>query len=139
MCVSRDWDSIIPAYVAYWGFPGGSAVKSPTAMQEMLVDPWVGKISWKRAWQSIPVVLPGESHEQSQTWLSTHTCCLPGSTSGKELPANARRARDMVSIPGLGKSPGEENGNPLQYSCLKNPVDRGAWRAAVQRVTRSQT
>ena len=55
----------------------------------------------------------------------------------KNLPANARKARATVSIPGLGKSPGEENGNPLQYSCLKNPMDRGAWRATVQRVTRT--
>ena len=57
----------------------------------------------------------------------------------KNLPANARKARDMVSIPGLGKYSGEENGNPLQYSCLQNPRDRRAWRAIVQRVTRSQT
>ena len=57
----------------------------------------------------------------------------------KNLPANARKARDTVSIPGLGKSPGEENGNPLQYSCLQNPKDRRAWRAIVQRVTKSQT
>ena len=48
-------------------------------------------------------------------------------------PANAR---DMDFIPGLGKSPGDENGNPLLYSCLPNPIDRGAWRAAVHGVTR---
>ena len=46
---------------------------------------------------------------------------------------------DAGSIPGLGRSPGEGNGNPLQYSCLKNPVDRGAWRATVQGVTKSWT
>ena len=57
----------------------------------------------------------------------------------KNLPANARKARATVSIPGLGKSPGEENGNPLQYSCLKNPMDRGAWRCAVQRIAKSRT
>ena len=43
----------------------------------------------------------------------------------------------MGSIPGSGRSPGEENGNPLQYSCLKNPVDRGAWLATVQRFAES--
>ena len=42
-------------------------------------------------------------------------------------------------IPGLGRSPGESNGNPLQYSCLENPTDRGAWRATVHGVTKSQT
>ena len=44
--------------------------------------------------------------------------------------------RDEGSIPGLGGSPGEGNGNPLQYSCLENPMDRGAWRAAVHGVTK---
>ena len=45
----------------------------------------------------------------------------------KNPPANAGHVRDMGSIPGSGRSPGEGNGNPLQYSCLENPVDRGAW------------
>ena len=51
----------------------------------------------------------------------------------KNLPANAR---DMGSIPGLGRSPGEGNGSPLQYSCLGDPMDRGAWRATVHGVTK---
>ena len=54
----------------------------------------------------------------------------------KNLPVNAGDARDTDSIPGLGRSPGEENGNPLQYSCLKNPIDRRACRAAVHEVTK---
>ena len=45
----------------------------------------------------------------------------------KNLPANARDARDVGSIPGSGRSPGGGNSNPLQYSCLENPMDRGAW------------
>ena len=49
----------------------------------------------------------------------------------KNLPANAGDIRDMGSILGSGKSPGEENGTPLQYSFLENPMDRGAWRAIV--------
>ena len=49
----------------------------------------------------------------------------------KNLSANSGDARDAGSIPGSGRSPGEGNGNPLQYSCLENPVDRGAWWAAV--------
>ena len=47
----------------------------------------------------------------------------------KNLPDNARDRGDWGSIPGLGRTFGGENGNPLQYSCLKNPMDRGAWRA----------
>ena len=52
---------------------------------------------------------------------------------------NAGDTRDAGSIPGLGRSPGGGNGNPLQYSGLKNPMDRGAWRAIVQSVTKSWT
>ena len=51
----------------------------------------------------------------------------------KNPPANAGEAG---SVPGLGRSPGEGNSNPLQYSCLGNPMDRGAWRATVHRVTK---
>ena len=53
----------------------------------------------------------------------------------KSLPANAGDIRDTVSIFGSGRSPGGGNGNPLQYSCLENPMDRGAWQAIVYRVT----
>ena len=50
--------------------------------------------------------------------------CFPG---GSEVKASAWNAGDLGSIPGSGRSPGEGNGNPLQYSCLENPMDRGAW------------
>ena len=56
----------------------------------------------------------------------------------KNLPANAGDAGEMGSIPGPGRSPGVENGNPLQYSCLEHPMDRGAWGATVHGVTKSQ-
>ena len=52
---------------------------------------------------------------------------------------NAGDRGDVGSIPGLGRSPGGGNGNPLQYSSLKNPMDRGAWRAIVQSVSKNQT
>ena len=52
----------------------------------------------------------------------------------KNLLANAGDVRDTGSVPGSGRSPGEGNGNPLQYSCLDNLMDRGAWRATVHRV-----
>ena len=57
----------------------------------------------------------------------------------KNPPANAGDIRDIGSIPGLARSPGGGNGNPLQYSCLENPMDRGAWRATVHRVAKSRT
>ena len=55
----------------------------------------------------------------------------------KNLPANAGDLRDMGSIPGSGRSPGEGQGNPLHYSCLENPMDRGAWWPIVHGVTKS--
>ena len=57
----------------------------------------------------------------------------------KNLPGNAGDVRDMGLIPGSGRFPGGRHGNPLQYSCLENPMDRGAWRAAVHRVAKSGT
>ena len=55
----------------------------------------------------------------------------------KNLPANAGDIRDIGSVPGLGKSPGGGYGNPLQYSCLENPMDRGDWQATVHRLAES--
>ena len=60
---------------------------------------------------------------------------FPDGTVVKNLPANAG---DVSSIPELGKSSGVENGNPLQYSCLKNSMDRGTWWAKVQGIAKSQ-
>ena len=57
----------------------------------------------------------------------------------KNLSADAGDLGDTSSIPGWGRSPGEGNGNPLQYSCLENPMDRGAWWVTVHRITKSQT
>ena len=66
-------------------------------------------------------------------------CITLGFPGGSEDKASACNAGDPGSIPGLGRSPGEGNGNPLQYSCLDNPMDRGAWRATVHEVAKSQT
>ena len=57
----------------------------------------------------------------------------------KNPPDNAGAAGDVSLIPGLGRSPGGGNGNPLQYSCLQNPMDRGVWWAIVHRVTNGWT
>ena len=62
--------------------------------------------------------------------------CFPGGSASKESASNAG---DVGSSPGLGRSPGDGNGNPLQYSYLENPMDRGAWWATVQGVTKRQT
>ena len=66
-------------------------------------------------------------------WIGRCTLGLPGSSVGKE---SACRAGDLGSIPGWGRSSGEGNGKPIQYSCLENPMDRGAWQATVHGVAR---
>ena len=62
---------------------------------------------------------------------------VPGGTVVRSPPASAGGARDTVSVPGSGRSPGEGSGNPLHYSCLENSTDRGTWRATVHGVTKS--
>ena len=62
---------------------------------------------------------------------------FPGGSVVKNQPGNAGDIRDMGSIPGSGRSPGGGHGNPLQYACLENPMDRGAWTATVHGVAKS--
>ena len=75
-----------------------------------------------------------------ETGIIKHFCgAVPGGASG-EVPAyQFRGIRDVSSIPGLGGSPGEGHGHPLQCSCLENPKDRGAWRATINGVAESWT
>ena len=75
---------------------------------------------------------------KSQTRLSDFTFTLDF-LGGSDVKASAYNAGDPGSIPGLGRSSGEGNGNPFRYSCLENPMDRGAWRATVHGVTESDT
>ena len=123
---------------------------------------WVTSLSlftfmhWRRKWQPTPVFLPGESQgwgawlaaisgvAQSQTQLKRlssssssiiHTGFPDGSVV-KNPPANAE---DTSLIPELGRSPGEGNGNPFQYSYLGNPMDRGACQATVHGIAKSRT
>ena len=85
--------------------------------------------------QTLPMKV---QHKQKQH--KKLTLCLykdfPGDSDGKESTCNVG---DLGSIPGLGRCPGEENGNPLQSPCLENPMDRGAWQSTVHRVAKSQT
>ena len=66
-------------------------------------------------------------------------CLLYGFPGGSEDKSSACNEGYLGSISGLGRSPGEGNGNPLQYSCLENPMDRGVWWATVHGVAKSQT
>ena len=94
-------------------------VKNLPEIQETLVQSLGWKDPLKRVRLPMPVFLG-----------------FPGGSVGKESACNAR---DLGLIPGLGRTPGGGHGNPLQYSCLKNPMDRGAWQAAVHGVEKSET
>ena len=77
---------------------------------------------------SLSIILVNKLHAETAgvLFFFIHTFDLPGGSEGKESACNVG---DPGLIPGLGRSPGEGNGNPLQYSCLEIPVDGGAWRA----------
>ena len=72
-------------------------------------------------------------------WLAQGHTAFPGGPLLKNMPACAGDAGDLGSIPGSGRSPGGGNGDSLQYSCMGNPMDRGAWQATVHGVAKSQT
>ena len=71
--------------------------------------------------------------------LSLGILLVPGFPGGSVIKNSPANAEDAGSIPGSGRSPGGGHGNPLQYSCLENPMGRGAWRAAVHGVRKSRT
>ena len=126
--------------VPHWQLSGGRAPCSSdqqlnkTSTSRYLIDSWL---------------LVGGAHGSTDQWLRK-TCCpvtgcgvirhssgyFPGGSDGK---ASAYNVGDLGSVPGSGRSPGEGNGNPLQYSCLENPMDWGAWWATVHGVAKSWT
>ena len=83
---------------------------------------------WLRLRAATTGLIPSQGTQGLSWWFSC-----------KEPICNAGTTGDRGSIPGLGRSPGGGNGNPVQYSCLENPMDGGAWRATVHRVANSQT
>ena len=113
-------------------------IKNLPEMRKTVFDPCVGKIPWRRKWLPTPVFWPGEFHrlyspwrrkESDMTeWLSLHPFYwgFPGGSVIKNPPAKAGHTGDSGSIPVSGRSPEGGNDNLLQYSCLENPMDRGA-------------
>ena len=118
-----------------------------------------GKILWRRAWQPTAVFLPGESPKTEEPgglqsigsqrvghdWATKQsTAHIPVRASQVALmvtnqPSNTGDKRDVGSIPGSGRSLGGGCGNPPQYACLENSMDRGAWQATIHRVAKGQT
>ena len=135
----------------HWTSLVAQTVKNLPVMRETQVQSWVGKMPWRREWQPTLVFLPGESHGQTSLagyspWGRKELGMTERSSLTslwalvvKNLPAKAGDVRDVSLIPGSGRSPGGRHGNSLQYSCLENPMDRGAWQATVHRVTESDT
>ena len=101
---------------------------------------------WRTVWRFIKILKIELSYDPAIPLLGIYPetiiiqkdsyTCFPGGLGDKETACNAG---DPGSIPGSGRSPGEGNGYPLQYSCLEDPTDRGAWQATVHRVTKSWT
>ena len=84
--------------------------------------------------QTVAQRTPQPPHSAAIGGMGLFLCQLPWWLSGKE---SASQAGDLGSIPGLGRAPGEGNGNPLHYSCLENLMDRRAWQTTVHGVTKS--
>ena len=117
-------------------------------------DPWVRKILWRREWWPTPVVFPGkllwtedpgglqsmELQRVRHSWgTNTHKYIHDKQRASSNSKESACKAGDLGSIPGSGRAPGEGYGNPCQYSCLENSMDRRAWQAPVQGVAKSGT
>ena len=90
-------------------------------------------------WATVHGVAKSQTRLSDFTSLHFSSQAFPVALVVKNLPAKAGDVRDAGSISGSGRSSGGGNGNPLQYPCLENPMDRGAWQAAVHRVSKSQS
>ena len=111
----------------YLGFPDSSVGKESTCNAgDPGLIPRSGWLHWRR--DRLPI-LHWKSHWRRDKLPTPVFPGFPCDSPGKETVCNVG---DLGLILGLGRSPGEGNGNPLQYSCLENPVDRGAWQATVQ-------
>ena len=88
--------------------------------------------------EAVDTHVGGDSSICLYTWIYS-LLGFPRGSVVKNLPANRGDIRDVGSVPGSGRSPGGGHGNPLQFSCLGNPMDRGAWRAIIHGVTESRT
>ena len=116
-----------------------SFMMSLTQIQGKNFPKSVSFYAWSGQWMGREVA--EECHWQPVLLYNYPTQLLgfPGGTVVKNLHVNAGDAGDMSSIPGSGRYPGERSGNPLQYSCMENPMDRGARWATVYRIAQSQT
>ena len=122
-CMIATWSvhaqSHICTWSATWSVPAESRDQGPQRVRH----DWATDLIWSYQWSSFVL---GTYYLRG----------FPGASGGK---ASACNARDPAPIPGSGRSPGEGNGNPLQYSCLENSIDGGAWWATVHAIPKSRT
>ena len=135
-------------YYPYWTSLVAQTVKHLPTMRETCREVLLEKemathssiLAWRIPWmEELGRLQSMGSQRVGHSWVtSLHitSITLIGGSDGK---ASACSVGDLGSIPGLGRSPGEGNGNPFQYSCLENSMDRGAWHAPVHGVTKNQT
>ena len=134
---------------AFLGFPGGSAGKGSSCnVGDLGLIPEMGIclekekathssiLAWRIPWAEGPdIYSPWSCKELDMTeWLTFLASLVTGDSDSKE---SAYSVGDQGSIPRSGRSSGEGNGYPLQYSCLENPIDRGTWQATFHGVTKS--
>ena len=135
--------------------------KSPSCLARILEDYFLKKINcFQMKWKAYPLVVwqrgkwagadvirgpficTMDRSPETTTLKSVWSPCVlggfPGGAGGKKTASSCRRLKRHGFIPGSGRSPGEGHGNPLQYSCLENPMDRGAWWATIHGVAKSQ-
>ena len=127
-------------YQTTWPASGEICMQVMKQQLEMDMEQWSGSKLRNKYVKTAYV------HPVHFTYMQSTSCKMPGWRKHKlesrllgEVKVSASNAGDPGSIPGLGRTPGEGNGNPLRYSCLENPMDWGAWWAAVHGVTKSRT
>ena len=129
--IKRQKDRILkdelPRSVGAQYATGDQMVKNLPKLRETRFDPWVGKMPWRRKWQPTPVLLPGKFHG----WRSL-VGYSPWGCKGADMTERLHFHFSLSCI-------GEGNGNSLQWSCLENPREGGAWWATVHGVSKSQT
>ena len=153
----NSWPHLSPSTPCPLSSPLVNQLAFPRFHSSLQPEPWFPALL-KRKWLKRVAILPDSPSPfpiDSSTHLTellfprrrlNYSCqacwwppCCPGIPGGSDTKESACNAGDLGSIPGSGRSPGERNGNPLQYSCLENSMDSGAWQAIVHGVTKSQT
>ena len=143
-----SYDIVLPRWLP--GFYSKEPICQCKNHKRQAFNPWVRKIPWRGKWQPTPVFLPREFHGQrSLVGYSPWGCNESNtteqlSTAQQHSPPRKMRIHpeireDKEALYGWGRSPGKGNGYQLQYSCLENSMDRGAWRATVPGVAKSWT